>query len=56
METWIFHALIEEIKVINEQCEHIGIPKLFNKTFGTHYSEMLEGFRNILLPTSEKLL
>jgi hypothetical protein len=51
METWIFHALIEEMSVINEQCEHMGIPKLFNKTFGTHYSEMPEGFRNILLPT-----
>ncbi|SDE93545.1 AAA family ATPase [Sporomusa acidovorans] len=51
METWIFHDLLEEIKVINEQCEHMGIPKLFNKTFGTHYSEMPEGFRNILLPT-----
>jgi len=51
METWIFHAIIEEMKVINEQCEHMGIPKLFNKTFGTHYSEMPEGFRNILLPT-----
>lgn len=51
METWIFHALIEEMKVINEQCEHMGIPKLFNKTFGTHHSEMPEGFRNILFPT-----
>jgi len=51
METWIFHALIEEMKVINEQCEYMGIPKLFNKTFGVHYSEMPEGFRNILLPT-----
>lgn len=51
IETWIFHALIEEMKVINDQCEHMGIPKLFNKTFGTHYSEMPEGFRNILLPT-----
>lgn len=51
MQTWIFHALIEEMRVINEQCEHMGIPKLFNKTFGTHYSEMPEGFRNILLPT-----
>lgn len=50
-EIWIFHALIEEMKVINEQCEHMGIPKLFNKTFGTHYSQMPEGFRNILLPT-----
>jgi len=50
-EIWIFHALIEEMKVINEQCEHMKIPKLFNKTFGTHYSEMPEGYRSILLPT-----
>lgn len=51
MKTWIYHALIEEMKVINEQCEHMRIPKLFNKTFGTHYSEMPEGYRNIFLPT-----
>lgn len=50
-EIWIFHALIEEMTIINEQCEHMKIPHLFNKTFGTHYSEMPEGFRNILLPT-----
>jgi hypothetical protein len=50
-KAWIFHALIDEMKVINDQCDHIGIPKLFNKTFGTHYSQMPEGFRNILLPT-----
>jgi hypothetical protein len=37
--------------VINEQCESIGIPKLFNRTFGTGFSEMPEGFRNILMPT-----
>lgn len=50
-KAWIFHALIDEMKVINDQCDHIEIPKLFNKTFGTHYSQMPEGFRNILLPT-----
>lgn len=50
-EIWIFHALIEEMIIINNQCEKMGLPKLFNKTFGTHYSEMPDGFRNILLPT-----
>lgn len=50
-KAWIFHALIDEMKVINEQCEHMMIPRLFNRTFGTHYSEMPEGFRNIFLPT-----
>ena len=29
----------------------MGIPKLFNKTFGTHYTEMPDGYRNIFLPT-----
>jgi hypothetical protein len=48
---WIFHALIEEMKIINNQCQSMGIPNLFNKTFGTHYSEMPYGYRNILLPT-----
>lgn len=51
IEIWVFHALIEEMIVINEQCKSIGIPKLFNRTFGTHYSEMPEEFRNILMPT-----
>lgn len=50
-EVWIFHALIDEMKVINKQCELMGIPKLFNKTFGTDYTEMPEGYRNIFLPT-----
>ena len=50
-EIWIFHALIDEMKTINTLCEHMRIPKLFNKTFGTHYSEIPEGYRNMLLPT-----
>jgi hypothetical protein len=50
-KVWIFHALIDEMIVINEQCKAMGIPKLFNKTFGTHFSEMPEGYRNIFLPT-----
>jgi len=48
---WIFHALIDEMIVINKQCARIGIPTLFNKTFGIQYFEMPEGYRNILLPT-----
>lgn len=50
-KAWIFHALIDEMIVINKQCDNMGIPKLFNKTFGTHFSKMPEGYRNILLPT-----
>lgn len=50
-KVWIFHALIDEMNVINKQCELMEVPKLFNKTFGTHYTEMPEGYRNIFLPT-----
>ncbi|MDX1259016.1 hypothetical protein [Exiguobacterium sp. K1] len=48
---WIFHALIDEMIIVNEQCKAMGIPSLFSKTFGTHYFDMPEGYRNILLPT-----
>lgn len=48
---WIFHAIIDEMMVINKQCEVMGINPLFSKTYGTHFSEMPEGYRNILLPT-----
>lgn len=50
-KVWIFHALIDEMTKINKQCACMGIPKLFNKTFGTHFSEMPDGYRNIFLPT-----
>lgn len=50
-KVWIFHALLEEMKIINKQCEAMEIPKLFNKTFGTHYTEVPEGYRNIFLPS-----
>jgi len=48
---WIFHALLEEMNVINKQCEAVEIPKLFSHTYGTFYADMPEGYRNILLPT-----
>lgn len=50
-KVWIFHALLEEMKIINSQCELMGISPLFNKTFGTQYTEMPDGYRNIFLPT-----
>ena len=50
-EVWIFHALIEEIVIINKQCRNMEIPELFRKEFGTHFSDMPEGYRNIFLPT-----
>jgi len=48
---WIFHALLEEMNIINKQCEAIEIPKLFSHTYGTFYTDMPEGYRNILLAT-----
>lgn len=48
---WIFHALIDEMKIINKQCQTMEINPLFSQTYGTHYSEIPEGYRNILLPT-----
>jgi len=50
-DVWIFMALIEEMIVINKQCDSIGIPHLFNKTFSKHPPDMPNGYRNILLPT-----
>ena len=52
-EVWVFHAIIDEMKVINNICNTIGIPPFFNHTYGTHFTEMPEGFRNILLPTKK---
>lgn len=48
---WIFHAIIDEMIIINKQCEAMEIPTLFSHTYGTDFSKMPEGYRNILLPT-----
>ncbi len=50
-EYWIFHALLDEMIIINKQCDAMEIPKLFSHTYGTSYTDMPEGYRNILLPT-----
>lgn len=52
-DVWALHAIIDEMKTINKLCEAVGIPPLFAHTYGTHFSEMPEGFRNILLPTKK---
>ncbi|MDD4080493.1 MAG: hypothetical protein PHP02_03640 [Eubacteriales bacterium] len=39
------------MKVINKQCEKMGIPKLFNKTFDADPYTTPDGYRNIFLPT-----
>lgn len=50
-EYWIFHALLEEMKIINAQCKAMDLPNLFQHVYGTDYNEMPEGYRSILLPT-----
>lgn len=52
-EMWVFHAIIDEMKTINAMCIAMNIPPLYNHTYGTHFSEMPEGYRNILLPTKK---
>lgn len=48
---WIFHVLLEEMKIINAQCKAMELPDLFLHVYGTGYNEMPEGYRSILLPT-----
>lgn len=48
-EVWVFNALLEEMTIINNQCNSMNIPPLFNKTFDV--SNKPEGYRNIFLPT-----
>jgi len=52
-DMWVFHAIIDEMKTINAMCIAMNIPPLYNHTYGTHFSEMPEGYRNILLPTKK---
>lgn len=51
IQYWIFHALLEKMRVINNFCKTMSIPKLFSHTYGTQYTDMPEGYRNILLST-----
>lgn len=48
---WIFHALLDEMRIINLQCKDMELPILFLHTYGIGYGEMPEGYRCILLPT-----
>lgn len=47
---WIFDALLDEIKLINEMCNSIGIPPLFCKEYLRENNELI-GYRIILIPT-----
>ncbi len=50
---WIMDALLEEMVVINNQCNSIGIPNLFRKTYNTANFEKPDGFSTLLLPTQK---
>lgn len=52
-DMWVFHAIIDEMKTINAMCAAMNIPPFYSHTYGTHFSEMPEGYRNILLPTKK---
>lgn len=47
----VFDALLEEMIVINNMCERMEIPHLFNKTIKPHSQSKPEDYRIILLPT-----
>ena len=47
---WIFDALLDEIKLINEMCASIGIPPLFCKEYSREHEELI-GYRIILIPS-----
>lgn len=49
--SWLFDAVLEEMKVINDLCSAIGIPGLFRHIYGIFYDEKPDGYSNILLPT-----
>ena len=48
---WILDAILDEMKVINEQCSAMGLPPLFNKLWGIDYQNRPDGYRTIMLPT-----
>lgn len=47
----IYDAILDEVKIINQMCTCMGIPKLFKKEFGSVEYERPEDFRIIFLPT-----
>ena len=48
---WVFDAMLEEMEIINQQCEAIGLPPLFNHIYRISCNERPDGYGNILLPT-----
>lgn len=48
---WVFDAILEEMQIINQQCDAIGLPHLFNHVYRISYDERPDGYGSILLPT-----
>ncbi len=47
---WIFDALLDELKLINDMCQSIGLPKLFRKEYSRE-DQALMGYHIILIPS-----
>lgn len=50
-EVSIYDAVLDEMIVINNMCENMGIPHLFNKIYKPHTLEKPEDYRIMFLPT-----
>lgn len=48
---WVLNAILEEMEIINQQCDAIGLPPLFNHIYRVSHDEHPDGYGNILLPT-----
>lgn len=47
---WIFDALLDELKLINDMCSSISLPPLFNNVYSRRDKELL-GYRILLIPS-----
>lgn len=50
-EVSIYDAILDEMIVINNMCEQMGLPHMFRKTYKSHSLENPEDYRIIFLPT-----
>lgn len=49
---WIFDALLDMIRYINELCKCIGIPPMFNKAYSREEHNLI-GYRILLIPSKK---
>ena len=53
-DNWSLHAILDEMRVINDLCDVIQIPPVFKHTYGYNDPfDILDGYSNILLPTKK---